>query len=214
MRPRMTVLAAMTMALGLGLAGCGQQGRDGADTVPPAAQPGAHDKGPGLTAAEVRREDATTVWADQYCGAVSEVVESFSTMPRIDPSSPQRTSRTSSELLGVMIGGLDRTLDGLDRLGDAPVSAADGIRSRAIATYTGIRDRAVGAKQQLDAAKGEEQSKAAISAVRAPLEDIGRLNLLAGFDDVPTLKKAAVRAPACRELTDKGASPRIDNSGS
>ncbi|WP_146770969.1 hypothetical protein [Prauserella muralis] len=184
---------------------------DGADgPVAPGAQPQARDDGPGMTAQEVRREDATVAWADDYCGAVSELVQSFSTMPDIDPSTPQRASSTSSRLLGVMVKGLDRTLRQLDGLGPAPVAEGEAIKADAVSTYTGIRDRALGAKQQLDAAVDEEQSRAAISAVRTPLEDIGRINLLNGFDTVPALKKAAAKAPSCRQLTTDSGAPRFD----
>ncbi|WP_307831910.1 hypothetical protein [Prauserella cavernicola] len=174
----------------------------------PGSQPA--PPGPGLTAEEVRHEDATTAWAGGYCGAVSELVRSFSEMPSIDPSTPQEASRTSSELLGSMIGGLDRTLDGLDRLARAPVADGDRIKEQAVTAYTNIRDRAVGAKQQLDAATTEEASRAAIGSVRAPLDEIGRISLLDGFDAVPELKEASLKAPQCTELTDSGAAPRFD----
>ncbi|MFF5991082.1 hypothetical protein [Prauserella flavalba] len=209
MRPRMTVLAAVVLALGgLGLAGCGQP------RTQPGAQQAAESSGPGLTADEVRREDATTAWAGGYCAAVSELVRSFSRMPTIDPTTPQQASRTSSELLGVMIGGLDRTLDGLDRLSRAPLSDGERIKAQAVSRYVGIRDRAVGAKQQLDAATTEEASRAAIGSVRAPLEEIGRVSLLDGFDAVPELKEASLRAPQCKELTDSRDTARFDPGAS
>lgn len=209
MRPRMTVLAAVTMALGLGLAGCGQQARDADDSVTPGAR--ALSDGPGLSESEIRHEDATTAWAGHYCDAVSNLVHAFSRMPDIDPSSPERTADTSSRLLGVMIDGLDHTVTELDRLERAPIAAGDKLRTSAVTTYNGIRDQAVGAKRQLDAADGEQAQRIAVGSVRAPLEKIGKLNLLDGFNEVSTLRKAATKAPSCQELTSKG-SPTISST--
>lgn len=163
-----------------------------------------------MSAEEMQRQDAVTAWADGYCGAVSELVRSVSTMPQIDPSTPAQASRTSSELLGVMIGGLDRTIERLGRLGRAPIAAAERMKADAVSTYTGIRDRALGAKSQLDAATTTEASSAAIGAVRRPLEEIGRLDLLAGFDTVPELRQARERAAMCLRLTDHGGTARFD----
>lgn len=206
MRPRMPVLAALVTALGLGVVGCGQPSR----TAPPAGESAARSSGAAMSAEEIQQQDAVTAWADGYCGAVSELVRSVSTMPQIDPSTPAQASRTSSELLGVMIGGLDRTLQRLGSLGRAPVTAAERMKADAVATYAGIRDRAVDAKQQLDAATTTEASTAAIGAVRRPLEEIGRLDLLAGFDAVPELRQASARAGRCLQLTEQGGTARFD----
>ncbi|NIJ10067.1 hypothetical protein FHU38_000411 [Saccharomonospora amisosensis] len=207
MRPRMTVLAAAVVtALASSVTACGQQ-----PTTQPGAQFGATTAGPGMSEEEIRRQDATTSWADGYCRAVSELVVSLSTMPDIDPSSPQRASRTSSELLGVMVGGLDRTIEGLDRLEPAPSRSAEQVKANAVANYKGIRTSALKAKRALDAARDAEASRAAIGSVKGPLERIGRVNLLEGFAGVPELSQAIARAPACRQLTDKGPAPKFDN---
>ncbi|PRX50543.1 hypothetical protein B0I33_102667 [Prauserella shujinwangii] len=205
MRPRMTVLAAVLTAFGLVLAGCGQQAR-----VTPGTAPESDARGPGLTAGEAQRQQAATSWADGYCGAVSQLVSSLSRMPTVDASTPQRASRTSSELLGVLIEGLQSTLRQLDGLGPAPVPGADGVRAKAVRTYTGIRDRALAAKRSLDSATTTEASRAAIGSAQGPLEEVGRINLLEGFDALADLKTASLRAPACRQLTEDTAVPRFD----
>ncbi|WP_199431573.1 hypothetical protein [Qaidamihabitans albus] len=205
MRPRSTVLAALVTALGLSLAGCGQQAR-----VPPGEQPEANSRGPGLSAEEARLQSDTTLWADGYCGAVSQLVSSLAQMPSVDPSTPRRASRTSSDLLGVMIDGLERTVVRLEGLGPAPVPGADDVKTKAVRTYTAIRDRALGAKQDLDAAADAEASRAAMSSAEGPLDEIGRLNLLEGFDSIPELKTASLRAPTCRQLTEESPAPRFD----
>lgn len=205
MRPRMTVLAAAVVtALAFPVTACGQQ-----PTTQPRAQFDATIAGPGMSAEEIRRQDATTSWADGYCRAVSELVMSLSTMPDIDPSTPQQASRTSSELLGVMVGGLDRTIESLDRLEPAPSRPAEQVKAKAVANYKGIRKSALNAMRALDAARDAEASRAAIGSVRGPLERIGRVNLLEGFAGVPELSQASVRAPACRQLTDKDPAPRF-----
>lgn len=153
-------------------------------------------------------------WANDYCGAVTEVVRTVSDMPTIDPSTARSASRTSSEMLRVVVGGVDRTLDRLESLDQAPSEDAEQIRSRAVTTYTGIRDAAVGAQSELLAADGVRASREALGRVNAPLDRIGDLNLLEGFDSVPELSKAGAHAPACRALTDGGSAPRIDSSDS
>ncbi|EHR63521.1 hypothetical protein [Saccharomonospora cyanea] len=159
-------------------------------------------------------EDRAVTWANDYCGAVSELVRSVSEMPIIDASSPRRASETSGELLKVMVGGLDRTLDRLDNLGAPPVDGAERVRRDAVATYADIREHAQAALSELSAAEGPEASRDAVSSVRKPLDDLGGVDLLAGFDTVPALQEASRQAPACRTLTDADPDPRIDSPGS
>ncbi|EIF00815.1 hypothetical protein [Saccharomonospora glauca] len=158
--------------------------------------------------------DRAVVWANDYCGAISELVRSVSEMPIIDPSSPRRASETSGELLEVMVGGLDRTLDRLDSLGAPPVEGAERVRRDAVATYTDIREHARAALEELHGAEGAEASRDAVSSVRKPLDDLGGVDLLAGLDTVPALREASKQAPACRMLTDEDPKPRIDSPGS
>lgn len=206
-RPPMTVLAAaVATVLGFSVTACGQQ-----PTAQPQSQPGETVAGPGMSAEEIRKQDATTRWADGYCLAVSELVVSLSTMPDIDPSTPQRASRTSSELLGVMVSGLDRTIEGLDGLEPAPLQRAEQVKAKAVATYEGIRQSALNAKRRLDEARNAQASRAAIGSVKGPLDRIGRVNLLEGFAGVPELEQASARAPACKQLTEKSSSPRFDD---
>lgn len=196
----------MVAAVGVVLVGCGQ-----APDPPPAAQSeSARAHGPGLTTGEIHRQDGNTAWTNGYCEAVGELVESVSTMPDIDPSTPQRASRTSSDVLGVMVSGLDRTLDRLNALQPAPSQAAENVRARAVTTYAGIRSSARDAQRRLDAATTSQDSRTALGAARVPLERIGQVNLLDGFEDVPELAQASLRAPACLELTHKSAQPRFD----
>ncbi|WP_197321750.1 hypothetical protein [Saccharomonospora sp. NB11] len=170
--------------------------------------------GPTPTSADVSPRDLTVSWANDYCGAVSELVLSVSEMPAIDASSPRRASETSGELLEVVVGGLDRTVDRLENLDAAPVVGADRVREQALNTYGGIRDRARAVLDELHHAEGVEASRKAVSAVREPLDDIGALDLLDGFDAVPELREASSDAPACRTLTSTDAAPRIDSPGS
>ncbi|WP_162830272.1 hypothetical protein [Amycolatopsis palatopharyngis] len=203
MRPRKTLLAAVAVGVCVAVVGCGER-------QPQNAQPLERPDGPGLTSAEVQREDATTRWADGYCLAVGELVRSMSTIPMIDPSTTQRATRTSSELLATMISGLDRTVGKLRELGAAPVQVGEQVRAEAIADYTAIRDRAAEVKKTLDAAAQDPAaSRQAISAAGGPLDEIGKINLLAGFESAPELATARDRAQACRDLTEQGPEPRL-----
>lgn len=189
MRPARTVLAATAAGLCLTLAACGQ----------PAAMPvGAQQPG----SADVASQDRAVTWADGYCGAVSELVRSLSSMPSIDPSTPQRATKTSSAVLSSMIGGLDSTLSGLGALGPSPVPGGDKVRSDAIATFTGIRDSAAKAKKQVDQPSTDPaELKQALAGADAPLDQISKVKFLAGLDAVPALGVASRQAPSCAPLT-------------
>lgn len=166
---------------------------------------------------EQRDEDevfeATVSWAEDYCGAVSELVRSVSRMPTVDASTVQRASETSGELLQVVVGGLERTLDRLDNLDPPPVQGAEEVRRDAVATYSAIRDHARGVLDELETARGPEASREAVSSVKEPLDDIGDLNLLGEFDSVPALSRASRQAPACQQLTGSDPAPRLDSPG-
>lgn len=158
--------------------------------------------------------EATVSWADDYCGAMTELVKSVSTLPTVDSSSVERASETSSELLRVLVGGLDRTLDRLGSLAAPPVEGAERVRSEAVEVYSGIRDRAGTVLENLEAATGSEASRQAVSAVKEPLDDIGARNLLEGFDSVPQLRDASSEAPTCGELLGSDSGARLDPPGS
>jgi hypothetical protein len=108
-RPRSTVFAALTTTITIGLAGCGQQA---------ASQAPAGDQGLSVTTV-VPQADPAARWADGYCGAVTHLVRALAALPVVDPSTPQKASRTSSDLLSSVVGGLDQSLAGLKALGEA-----------------------------------------------------------------------------------------------
>jgi hypothetical protein len=139
---------------------------------------------------------------------VVQLVQALSTMPVVDTSSAQHASRTSSELLGSVIGGLDRTLSGLHGLGPSPVVGGDKVRDDAITTFSDIRSRAVKARDRIDAALNDTSaSRAALGGASAPLGEISKVNLLEGFDSVPALAAASKRALNCEPLTSNDTPP-------
>jgi hypothetical protein len=179
----------------LSLIGCGQAAR---------VQTRAQQQAPADSASE----DPAAQWADGYCGAVVQLVQALSTMPVVDPSSPRQASRTSSELLGSVIGGLDGTLAGLHGLGASPVAGGDKVRDDAITTFSGIRSRAAKARDRIDVASNDTSaSRAALGGASAPLAEISKVNLLEGFDSLPALAAASKRAPNCEPLTSKDTPP-------
>lgn len=202
-RERVGLCATLVLCV---VAGCG-----GAPTPDPGEPEGGRR---ASTTADAPARDAAVTWANDYCGAVSELVLSVSEMPNIDASSPRRASETSGQLLEVVVGGLDRTVDRLESLDSVPVDGADRVRREALSTYGGIRERARAVLEDLSVAESAEASRDAVSAVREPLDDIGALDLLEGFDAVPELREASGHAPACRTLTGADPAPRIDSPGS
>ncbi|WP_019814914.1 hypothetical protein [Saccharomonospora saliphila] len=197
----------MCMIVGVLVGGCGHQPMP--DSPAPSSGDRPVESGRSNAASDARR---TVDWADDYCGAVTELVRTVSAMPTIDPSSAERASATSSALLDAVVGGLERTVDRLESLDPAPSDAAERVRASAVATYSDIRETAAGVKTRLDSAAGVQDSRAALERVNEPLDDIGELNLLDGFDRVPELARASRHAPACQNLVGDEPDPRIDPS--
>jgi hypothetical protein len=190
-RPRSTVLAALTTTITIGLAGCGQQA---------APQSPARDQGLSVTTV-VPQADPAARWADGYCAAVSSLIRTLASLPVVDPSTPQQASRTSSDLLSSVVGGLDQSLAGLNALGAPPVPAADGGRKDVIGQFAEIRTQAENARQRIDAVRGDASAtKEALGEARATLDRIDALDYLRGLKDVPALEAAQQRAPSCRQL--------------
>lgn len=191
MRPRSTVFAALTTTITIGLAGCGQQA---------ASQAPAGDQGLSVTTV-VPQADPAARWADGYCGAVTHLVRALAALPVVDPSTPQKASRTSSDLLSSVVGGLDQSLAGLEALGAPPVPSADGGRKDVIGQFSEIRSQAENARQRIDAARGDAAAtKEALGEAKATLDRIDALDYLKGVKDIPALAAAEQRAPACRQL--------------
>jgi len=99
MRLRSTVFAALTTTITVGLAGCGQQA---------AVQSPERDQGLSVTTV-VPRSDPAASWAEGYCGAVTHLIRALAVLPSVDPSTPQRASRTAGDLLSSVVGGLVST---------------------------------------------------------------------------------------------------------
>jgi hypothetical protein len=188
-RPRFTVLAALATGIGLGLAGCGQQ---------PAVT--SHARQEGLATVSASQADPASAWAEGYCGAAGSFVRALATLPSVDPSTPQQASRTSSDLMASVVEGLNRTSAALGTLGPSPVAGGDASRSAAIAQLDGIRARADDVRQRLDSSSDPEATKTALRDARTSLDELDRLDLLRGLNDVPQLAAAASRIPACQNL--------------
>ena len=193
MRPGRSGFVVLLAGLCIALAGCGQPPSDRR-----AVQPG----GPGLTKQDVEYQNSVDAWADGYCSAVGSLVDGLATMPTVDPSTPRRAVQTSSDLLGSMIGALDKAGHGLQALPPAPVPAGDSVRGGMLSDFGGIRDRAAAAKQRLDAARDNPSiDKDTLGAASGPLSEVSKLDVLSGFDSVPALAQAGGRAPVCQQLT-------------
>ncbi len=189
MRPRFTVLAALATGIGLGLAGCGH---------PPAVTSPAGQE--GLATVSASQADPVSAWAEGYCGAAGGLVRTLATLPSVDPSTPQRASRTSSELMVSVVEGLSRTSSALKSLGPSPVAGGDASRAAAVAQLDGIRVRADDVRQRLDSSADAEATKTALRDARTSLDELDRLDLLRGLNDVPQLASASSRIPVCQEL--------------
>ncbi|EMD25579.1 hypothetical protein [Amycolatopsis azurea] len=189
MRPRFTVLAALATGIGLGLAGCGQQ---------PAVTSQARQE--GLATVSASEADPASAWAEGYCDAAGGLVRTLATLPSVDPSTPQQASRTSGDLMASVSEGLKRTSAALASLGPAPVAGGDASRTSAVAQLDGIRARADDVRRRLDSSADSETTKTALRDARTSLDELDRLDLLRGLNDVPELASASSRIPVCQDL--------------
>ncbi len=189
MRPRSTVFAALITGIGLGLAGCGQQ---------PAVT--SHARQEGLATVSPSAADPASAFAEGYCGAVSGFVRTLATLPSVDPSTPRQASRTSSDLMAAVAEGLSRTTAALGKLGPSPVAGGDASRAAAVTQLDDIRSRADDVRHRLDSSADSETTKTALRDARTSLDELDRLDLLRGLNDVPQLVAASSRIPLCQDL--------------
>ncbi|KZB83309.1 hypothetical protein [Amycolatopsis regifaucium] len=189
MRPRFTVLAALATGIGLGLAGCGHQ---------PAVT--SHARQEGLATVSASQADPASAWAEGYCAASGGLVRTLATLPSVNPSTPQLATQTSGELMASVVEGLNRTSSALGKLGPSPVAGGDASRNAAIAQLNGIRARADDVRRRLDSSTDPEAAKTALRDARTTLDELDRLDLLRGLNDVPQLAAAASRIPGCQDL--------------
>ncbi|MFE0021845.1 hypothetical protein [Amycolatopsis sp. NPDC059021] len=153
-----------------------------------------------MSAAE--QADPAARWADGYCGAVTHLVRALAALPTVDPSTPQQASKTSSALLGSLVGGLDETIDGLQRLDAPPAPAADKARRDMVERFGDIRQRTQNVRQRIDDAHADPAvTRDALGDARATLDQIAGLNVLKGLQDVPDTDAASKRTPGCQQLT-------------
>ncbi|WP_246127936.1 hypothetical protein [Amycolatopsis rhizosphaerae] len=199
MRPRTVVFLLLCAGLCAGLASCGR----------PVVAPGTSGVSRQATSTESDRQNAITQWANDYCVAVGSLVDELANLPAIDPSSPRRAVETSGALLGTMIGGLDKAVDGLRALSPGPVPGADQARDTMVERFTGVRADAAAAKQRLDRARGAASIPPGILRdARGPLDEVAAIDPLSGFASVPELSAGAQRAPVCRQLTERETAPQ------
>jgi hypothetical protein len=193
-RPRLSVLAALATGIGIGLAGCGQQ---------PPVSPQARQGGQADTSSQSgtsSRADPAAGWADGYCGAVTHLVRTLSNLPTVDPTSPQQASLTSSRLLASVVGGIDETVAGLDRLGPPPLAGDEQARGELLHDFASVRQRADEVRRRIDSARDTDATRAALGDARSTLDDVAKLDLLKALDATPELSAAGKRAPGCQQL--------------
>ena len=189
MRPRWMTLAALTTTFVLALSACGQS--------PVRTMPGSG----GVAETAPPQADPVEGWAAGYCGAVAHLVQALASLPVVDPTSPQRASETSSNLLASLVGGLDQSLAGLNALGPPPFAAAEQGRRTVAGRFGDIRRQAEYVRHHIDAVRGDPvATKAALGDARATLDRVADLNLLEGLQGSPRLADAGQRIPGCQAL--------------
>ncbi|MDV6011367.1 hypothetical protein [Haloechinothrix sp. LS1_15] len=202
MRQRTTVTAVIVCVAVL--AGCGQgtAERD-ADTA----------VGPPESATDGGHEPAV-VWAEEYCSAALGLVEVVSRAPKVDPSSPERASETSMNMLAQVSGGLDELVAELDDLEPSPIPGGDEAADKAKDAFQELHDRSEVARERLDEVRrgepGAEETRNALEVTTSVLDEVGEVNLLGGMERVPEFAEASRSAESCGEFMASGSKPSID----
>ncbi|SNR62583.1 hypothetical protein SAMN06265360_112106 [Haloechinothrix alba] len=194
------------------VAGCGS-GEENADRARPEPSQQQETESDGGT------HDARTIeWADSYCSATRRLVQAVSTSPQVDPSSPERASETSMDMLATVSQGLRQVERELDGLGPAPIRGADDVLERTKGEFSELRERSEGARNRLAATRQREEpdvaeTRSALDVTSNVLDEVGEVNLLGGMEEIPEFVEASRSADSCAELLSAGARPSLNPDG-
>jgi hypothetical protein len=198
-----TLLAAAGTCLALALTACSGDGAGSDNNAQAPASSAAASSAPSSSAGSTGTADSATVaWVDQFCGALSPLMElTRIERPDIQSNDPAAAKQALSDIVGTFQESVGSTLDGMNKLGPAPVPAGDQAKQAVVDTFTPIHEQVKEAKAQLDAAEPTDRQ-----AMLNVVQSIGNISSgmgedpLTSVEESPELSAAGMQAPNCQKL--------------
>lgn len=183
--------AVLAAALGLALAGCGQET---VPAAPPATAPAADP-----TAVS----EQTVQWTDSVCGALVPVTESLASPPEFDLTAPAATRDAYLTYLTQAQAATDQALENIAAAGPAPVDGGEQVTEEVRSDVTELRDDLADARSQLEQAGADDPAAIGRSVVAAG-NVVGAVanntQALSALDGNPRLDAAFDQAESCQRL--------------
>jgi hypothetical protein len=142
-------------------------------------------------------------WADHVCGALGTFTRTVSAAPTLDGGNAVASVAALRDYLQRSTSGIDEALKGLDGVGPSPVTGGDDYLGKLRTTLSGVRQGFTAAGEGLATLDTGNPGAvfAALPAVLAPLQDVGKLaDPTQGLESSDALRAATAAAPQCRAL--------------
>jgi hypothetical protein len=183
--------AVLTAAVGLALAGCGQET---ALATTPATAPAAEPTAVSEQAVQ---------WTDSVCGALVPVTESLANSPGFDLTAPAASRDAYLAYLAQAQAATDRALENIAAAGPAPVDGGQQVTEEVRSDVTELRDDLADARTQLEQADANDPAAIGASVVAAG-NIVGAVannaQALSVLDGNPRLDAAFEQAQSCQRL--------------
>jgi hypothetical protein len=165
----------------------------------------------GTTAASSTGSEASgdaVAWADKVCESVQSEVGSLTQKPNIDTSTPESAKAGLISFMDNLGTALDRLIGGIKGAGDPPVPNGKQAAEETTKMFEEAKKTLQDAKAQLAQTPMDDPAaaKQAFVDVANKMTSLGDLDARRTLDDVPQLKDAFNKAPACQKLDRKSSS--------
>jgi hypothetical protein len=181
----------LTAAVGLALAGCGQET---ALATTPATAPAADPTAVSEQAVQ---------WTDSVCGALVPVTESLASPPGFDLTAPAAGRDAYLAYVAQARAATDQALDDIAAAGPAPVDGGQQVTEEVRSDVTELRDDLADARTQLEQADANDAAAIGASVVAAG-NIVGAVansaQALSALDGNPRLDAAFEQAQSCQRL--------------
>jgi hypothetical protein len=189
-------VTAVLLGAGLLLSACG--------TMPAAAPPSQNLRPVEAVTSAPAADPAAVRWTDGFCSAVHgyrERTNREAASQQPTPTSVAESQKALSAALGGIAARTGETAGKLAALPPAPVPLGDTVRQAFVTKFTKARDRAAGAKDELDRAKPDNtaaQDRAGQALFQAQQDVDGTYDPVGAMAASPELMLAAATAPGCK----------------
>lgn len=194
------VLAALTAAAGLALAGCA------ADEVPATPAP-APDAAPAPGPPDQPVDAATIAWTGTVCGAIAPAVETLRTPPPIDFTNAAATREAYLNYIDATRQEAEQAVQQIQDAGAPPVEGGDELANEVRTQVEDLTEDLTEARAQLERTDPSDVGAVgqAVAAVGNLIGSVGNSAQAIGEVRVdPRLDPAFEQAPECQQLTATG----------